>query len=745
MRQPDAGQQQSIPSVVSQVKAGWLLRHPLLSSIILFFAMLPLAFALLWQQHQKVIEAERFQLLQQLSRYSATLEGIVRTAVVVTEAIRAEIRLNPDQPLNALDARLDMLLADFPLFRHIAIAPELVIRYVYPLAGNEAAIDVDYRNLPDQIAAIEQTVRQRQTLLAGPVQLVQGGTGLIIRSPVLLAEQQLWGVIASVMPLDKLMQIAGIPQLQQRYFVGLSGVDGNTDNRTIFWGDAVLEGLPAVHTVVKVPAGQWHLKAFPKQTLSWFHPDLQLWWGLLLLLVGGVTGASYSLLRLASQRQQALQVAAFQASFDPLTGLANRAVLLAQIESRLVRHPTQAIAVFSLDLDQFKQINESLGHLVGDRLLRQVARRLELMNDAPALLSRSGGDEFVLLYLTACDESALEQRCQAILQLFHQPFLQDERVLSMSTSIGVAVYPQDGNSALDLLKHSERAMYEAKLLGRNNFHFYDSRMQEQADRFVQLHHEILRGIEQRQFYLVYQPILTVADQRYQKCEALVRWLHPERGLISPMEFIPVAERTGAIRPLGQWILQQAISDMRLFSQLGLATQVSVNRSSQEFNQARVADDWLDWLQREGLRPEQLIIEITESLFMDNVSVQQANVERLHQQGVQLAIDDFGTGYSALNYLNRYPVNYIKIDKSFIQNVAVQDKARALVSVLIDMAKVLDIAVVAEGVETAAQFAVLKQLQCDFVQGYYFAKPMARTDFIQFLQHQEQKNNDNTAL
>lgn len=745
MGQPDAGQQQSVPAIVSQVKAGWLLRHPLLSSFALFFVMLPLAFILLWQQHQKVIEAERFQLLQQLSRYSATLEGVVRTAVVVTEALRAEIRLNPHQPLSALDARLDMLLADFPLFRHIAIAPDLVIRYVYPLAGNEAALNVDYRDLPDQVAAIEQTVRQRQTLLAGPVQLVQGGTGLIIRSPVLLAEQHLWGVIAAVMPLDKLIQVAGIPQLQQRYFVGLSGVDGKAENPAIFWGDAVLEGLPAVHTVVNVPAGQWHLRAFPKQTVSWFHPDLQLWWGLLLALVSGVTVASYSLLRLASLRQQALQAVAYQASCDPLTGLANRAVLLAQLETRLARDPAQQIIVLSLDLDQFKQINESLGHLVGDRLLRQVAARLQQMTDAPALLSRSGGDEFVLLYAGGVEMPVLEQRCQAILQLFHEPFWQDERVLSISTSIGVAVYPQDGQSAVDLLKHSERAMYEAKQLGRNNFYFYDSRMQQQADRFVQLHHEILRGIEQRQFYLVYQPILTVDNQRYHKCEALVRWLHPERGLISPMEFIPVAERTGAMRPLGQWILQQAISDMKLFGQLGLELQVSVNRSSQEFNQARVADDWLAWLQQEGLQPQQLIIEITESLFMDKVTVQQANVERLHQQGVQLAIDDFGTGYSALNYLNRYPVNYIKIDKSFIQNVAVQEKDRALVSVLIDMAKVLDIAVVAEGVETAEQFAILKQLQCDFVQGYYFAKPMARTDFIQFLQHQEQKNNDNTAL
>jgi len=554
-------------------------------------------------------------------------------------------------------------------------------------------------------------------------------------------------VIAAVMPMDRLIAAAKLTELQDRFYVGLSGKDGHSTDKTIFWGDPVLDGLPAVFTVVNIPGGQWHLKAFPRHTISWWHPDLQPLWLVMTLLISGLCAGSYWLLRLASQRQQALQAVAYQASFDPLTGLANRAVLLAELQS-LLRKPRgdkRQVAVLSLDLDEFKQINESLGHLVGDKLLQQVAKRLDTLSDRPTLLARSGGDEFVLLYQHNCSEAQLEARCRAILTLFSEHFLFESRVLSISTSIGVALFPADGQTASDLLKHAERAMYEAKQLGRNNFHFYDIRMQEQADKFVQLHHEILSGIEQRQFYLVYQPILNINRNKFTKCEALVRWQHPERGLISPMEFIPVAERTGAIRPLGQWILQQAISDMKLFGQLGFMLQVSVNRSSQEFNQAKVADDWLDWLAAEGLAPEQLIIEITESLFMDKVTVQQANIQRLNHQGVQLAIDDFGTGYSALNYLNRYPVDYIKIDKSFVQPLADDEKARALVSVLIDMAKVLDIEVVAEGVETEEQFAVLQQLQCDHVQGYYFAKPLPRTDFIQFLQRQERHNNDKSAL
>ncbi len=201
-----------------------------------------------------------------------------------------------------------------------------------------------------------------------------------------------------------------------------------------------------------------------------------------------------------------------------------------------------------------------------------------------------------------------------------------------------------------------------------------------------LHNEILHGISNQQFFLVYQPIYDMATGCFSKCEALVRWQHPERGLISPLDFIPVAERTGAICPLGLWILQQALRDLTELNRLGLPLQMSINRSSQEFNVHHVADEWINLMQAAGIDSNQIIFEITESLFMDRVSVQQQNIARLHQHGLQLAIDDFGTGYSALNYLSRYPVGFIKIDKSFIVEVALHEKARALVAVLINMAR-----------------------------------------------------------
>ncbi len=714
-----------------QLRMSWLVRHPIRVAVAVGMLLLTLLAILVWQQQQKNIEVERYQLLQQVSHHAASLEATIRTAVVVSESLRNEIILHPQQPLAELESRVDLLLKDYPLFRHIALAPDLVIRYVYPRAGNEAALGVNYRLIPEQYAAIEKAIALGGPLLAGPVKLVQGGSGLILRVPVFTGDKQLWGVIAAVIPLERLLQQTQLEQFREDYYLGLSGRDGNIHHTELFWGDPVLQGLPSVYANIRLPNGQWRLHAFPKQRLPLLAglPPLFLPVGLLLTLI--LTVGLYVLLRLSQERQQALQTVAWQASFDPLTGLANRAVLLGQLELMLKQARAQGgqLAVLSLDLDEFKQVNESLGHPVGDQLLQLVADRLLEQLTGPELVARSGGDEFVLVVPEHGPPELVEQFCQTLLNAFHAPFMVNSTPLSISTSIGVAMYPNDGLLAIDLLKHADRAMYAAKHLGRNTFHFYDAGMQKEADHFVHLHHEIIKGIEQRQFFLMYQPIYDVANQRFSKAEALVRWQHPERGLIPPFDFIPVAERTGAIRPLGQWILQQAITDMQLFGQMGLQLQISVNRSSQEFNQAKCADDWMAQLSAAGLAPEQLILEITESVFMDKVSVQQANVLSLHQQGVQLAIDDFGTGYSALNYLSRYPVDFIKIDKSFINLIAEQDKARALVAVLINMAKVLDVQVVAEGVETAEQFSVLQQLGCDFIQGYYFSRPLAKADLI----------------
>ncbi len=702
--------------------------------MLVFLLLSTLAVAMLWQERAKYIESQRYQLLQTLTNYASELEGVVNSGVVALDSIRSELVLNPHIDLNSLDARVALLLHNYPHFRHIAVAPDLVIRYVYPLPGNEAIIGVDYRNIPNQLAAIEKTLALSKPVVAGPVNLLQGGSGLVVRVPVLLADQSVWGVIAAIVPLERLLERVRLTGLQQNYYVGLSGRDGEDNATQLFWGDEQLLTMDQVKADIKLPVGRWQLHAAPKENTAWLVGSLQWMTPLILTIIVILCCALLLLLRMAREREEALYTIAFQATYDPLTNLPNRVVFTEQL-SRMIKQAQSSqtsLSLMCIDLDEFKQVNESLGHVVGDKLLRAVAERLKLLVSEQDLLARLGGDEFVIVTQLSSAPEQTELMADRLVQALAKPVQVGEKSLAVSASIGIAMYPHDGMSHSDLLKHADRAMYAAKQIGRNTYHFYDAAMQKEADRFVHLHNEIMSGIALQQFFLVYQPIYDVNAGAFNKCEALVRWQHPERGLISPLEFISVAERTGAIRPLGQWILQQALLDMQRFEQEGLAVQMSINRSSQEFNVHHVADEWLQMIAQAGVDCRALIFEITESLFMDRISVQQNNILKLHQQGLQLAIDDFGTGYSALNYLSRYPVNLIKIDKSFVTDVAVADKAKSLAAVLINMAKVLDVQVVAEGVETKAQLQVLTELGCDFIQGYYFSKPLRSDDLIAFI-------------
>ena len=713
----------------------WFIRWPWLWTSVLGVCMALLALAMLSQERAKQLEAERYQLLQLLSMRASALEGAIQTGVVALENIRSELVLHPDYDPTELDARVALFLGHYPHFRHIAVAPDLVIRYIYPTKGNEAALGLDYRTVPAQYRAVETAINKRSAVVAGPVNLVQGGTGLVIRVPVILPDQQVWGVIAAIIPMEPLLQQAGLAELQRDYFLGLSGKDGDESQTELFWGDIELQRDLAVTSPIKLPVGRWLLHAYPRHSESWRDSNLQLLALVAFTIIFLVCAAVLLFLRLIGERERALHTLAFQASFDPVTRLPNRSVFNEQLTSAMKRAQAEqsSLSLFCLDLDEFKQVNESLGHQVGDELLKAVAIRLNALVQPQDIVARLGGDEFAVLRFIDPNAESTEQFAERIVAEFHQPLDISGRAISISCSIGIALYPLDGLTAIDLLKHADRATYAAKEIGRNTYHFYDAAMQKEADRFVLLHHEILKGLELNQFFLVYQPIYDVNTGKFTKCEALVRWQHPERGLISPLDFIAVAERTGAIRPLGHFVLKQALADSQLFRRQGLELQISINRSSQEFNVHHVAQEWLQSIQQAGLEYNSIIFEITESLFMDRISVQQNNILALHSEGVQLAIDDFGTGYSALNYLSRYPVNFIKIDKSFVNDVDVQERARALVAVLINMAKVLDVQVVAEGVETAGQLAVLQELGCDFIQGYYFSKPLKLEEFVKFLQ------------
>lgn len=720
----------------SEYSPNWLLRRPLLWTFLLFVGLLILALAMLAQERAKDIETERYQLLQKLSMRAAALEGAIQTGIVALENIRSELVLHPKFDSKELDARVALYLSQYPHFRHIAVAPDLVIRYVYPRQGNESALGLDYRTVPTQFRAVELAIKERKPVVAGPVNLVQGGTGLVIRVPVILPDQQVWGVIAAIVPMEPLLQQAQLLELQPEYYLGLSGKDGDSRQTDIFWGDIAKQQAHAVTSAIQLPVGQWVLHASPRHQSAWFVGNL-VWLAVIaLMFIVSICIAVYMFIRLMGDRERAIHSLAFQARFDPITHLANRVVFHQQLTAamKVAQAKQLRLSLLCLDLDEFKQVNECLGHAVGDALLKAVAERLTAILGPNDRIARLGGDEFAIFRsLELHDSIGTAQFAERIVTEFRQPLQLSDRLISISCSIGIAQYPEDGMEAADLLKHADRAIFAAKDLGRNTYHFYDAAMQKEADRFVELHHEILLGLEQHQFFVVYQPIFDVQHGCFNKCEALIRWQHPHRGLISPLDFIAVAERTGAIRQIGLFVLQQVLADYQRFVQQGYQLQISVNRSSQEFNVHHVAQEWLQSIQQAGIAYNAIIFEITESLFMDRLQVQQENIQELHSHGVQLAIDDFGTGYSALNYLSRYPVNFIKIDKSFVNDIVQDERARAMLAVLINMSKVLGVQVVAEGVESAEQLHILQTLDCDFIQGYYFSKPLPADALLQFLQ------------
>jgi diguanylate cyclase (GGDEF)-like protein/PAS domain S-box-containing protein len=417
------------------------------------------------------------------------------------------------------------------------------------------------------------------------------------------------------------------------------------------------------------------------------------------------------------------------ADHDALTGLPNRRLL----EDRL----TQALAlsyrnrkntaVMFVDLDRFKNINDSLGHSVGDQLLKDVAQRLVRQLRVGDTICRIGGDEFVVVLPEVKRSSDVAHVAQKVIDQLSQPVVVEERELVVTCSIGIAVYPDDGRDAESLIRNADAAMYHAKEFGRANYQFFTEQMNQAASRRLQLENDLRRALAKGELCLHYQPIVDAASGRVAAHEALARWQHPKRGLVHPGEFIQIAEETGIILKIGEWVLREACRwntfiGGRGGGEHGGARQIAVNLSARQFNDPQLPRMVARALKESGLAPSLLELEITESTAMQQTDVTLRTLKKLKQLGVSIAIDDFGTGYSSLSYLRRFPVDKVKIDRSFVAEVPDNRDQGAIVAAIIALAHALQIRVVAEGVETEAQRGFLKACGCDFVQGYLVGKP-----------------------
>jgi diguanylate cyclase (GGDEF)-like protein len=428
---------------------------------------------------------------------------------------------------------------------------------------------------------------------------------------------------------------------------------------------------------------------------------------------------------------------AHAAEHDALTGLPNRMLLNDRVSQAIIAapHHMKKVAVLFLDLDGFKHINDSLGHPIGDKLLQSIANRLvECARDSDTV-SRQGGDEFVVLLseVEQAEDAAIAAR--RMLQTVAECYSIDRHDLHVTASVGVSVYPDDGLDAETLIKNADTAMYQAKESGRQSYKFFKPAMNVRAVERQSLEEGLQRALERRELTLYYQPQVNLTTGAITGAEALIRWMHPTRGLVSPADFIPVAEDCGLILSIGAWVLREACGQARAWMDAGLrATNMAVNVSAMEFRDQNFLENLFAILAETGLDPKSLELELTESVLMKHASSTAKILQTLRESGMRVAVDDFGTGYSSLSYLRKFPVDTLKIDQSFIRQISTDGDDTTIVKAVIGMARDLKLRVIAEGVETPEQAVFLRACRCQEAQGYYFGRPVPPQQFAMLLRN-----------
>ena len=449
----------------------------------------------------------------------------------------------------------------------------------------------------------------------------------------------------------------------------------------------------------------------------------------------GIADRYFSVFSDITERKKTEETIWKQANFDPLTGVANRILFQNRLQQALNDRSRNGakLAVIFFDLDHFKDINDTLGHAAGDEVLVQVTKRLKERSRKSDLVARLGGDEFTLLITDFREPEQIGSLAEGILNMLKEAIPTKDTEVHVGASIGIALYPDDGTTSEELVKSADLAMYQAKKNGKNNFQFFRPEMNDKAKYRLTMIQELHNAFENKVFQLYYQPKIRLADLKVVGMEALIRWPKKDGQMVFPDEFIPCAEETGLIIPIGSWVLAEACHQVKYWNQrFGTRLKVAVNLSARQFNVKTLLGDILEVLKEKILLSDFLELEITESILMDDVEEAIRLMTSIRENGISIAIDDFGTGYSSLSYLKRFPITTLKIDKSFVCNLTEDSEDASIVASTITLAKSLGLDVVAEGVETAEQLQFLKDNECDYVQGYHIAKPMPAEEFELYL-------------
>lgn len=622
---------------------------------------------------------------------------------------------------------------------NLQLAPSGIIEKIHPLAGNEKAIG---HNLLRDDARREEAhlaINTKMLTLAGPFELVQGGEAVIGRNPVFLekdGEEYFWGFTSALIFLDDLLAVTELDQLEAKgYTFELVRKHPDTGEMEVFAESAGHEHNNPVIKSVKVPNGEWSIcisrpSVFPYLALVDITVSF-IFACLFAFLVRRVMREPDRLRALVKQQTQQLEVLAFK---DELTGLANRRFLIEQLEQSLltVKRNGKYLALIYLDLDDFKRVNDSMGHEMGDKLLIEVASRIRESVRKSDIVGRLGGDEFAVVLLDMNSPDNARAVAGKIIENIKKPIQLGSHQVVVGATMGITLAPDDGQSGVELFRNADLAMYASKRAGKNQFSFFNVELQRQAEKTLSLEEELREALINKEFRLVFQPIISFKSGQAEKFEALLRWDHPVKREQSPGAFIDVAEMTGMIVPIGYWVVEAALEFIQRQIDSGQTVKpVAINVSARQLRDELFAKHIEELLRSHDIEPGLIELEITESLLIEDVALAIKLINQLRKLGISISIDDFGTGYSSLSQLKQFPVNTLKIDRSFVKDLEDGVGGRQFVEAITVMVHKLDIEVVAEGIETQSQLSFLKKIGCDYGQGFLLARPLTADAALAF--------------
>lgn len=615
---------------------------------------------------------------------------------------------------------------------NLQLAPAGVIRAIHPLKGNEKAIGHNIFKDDMRLKEAMLAIGERRLTLAGPFELIQGGIGIIGRNPIYFSDengQQFWGFASALIYLQDLLKVTELDSLKERgYSYQLKRLHPDSGKSVMFAGSDSPLTEDTYKVAINIPNGFWELIISRSESIPIWYSSIGYIVSILsALLIAGITNyvlhQPEKLTLIVNEKTAELEQLAYH---DHLTGLANRRYLstrLNKILQKYSRYKKSAVLMY-LDLDDFKKVNDSMGHDAGDTLLREIADRLKSCVRSNDMVCRLGGDEFGILLLDTESISDVSRIAKKLIAKIEQPVILGNQSIDISTSIGITVIPEDGDNVTSILRNADMAMYSAKKAGKRSFCFYDESLQRKAVARLKLEHDLCVAITNEQFVLHYQPIISLQTQELTGYEALIRWQHPLKGLLYPDAFIGVAEETSKIIKIGYWVIKEACLQIKQNELNSMPHyRFSINLSPKQFMDPFLLNNIRNIVRDTQIDPQLLEFEITESCIMENVDNTIATLAQFKLMGISVSIDDFGTGYSSFALLKKLPVDKLKIDKSFVDDLETDRNDQKIVHGLISMAHKLHLVVVAEGIETEAQQQLLKSYQCNLGQGYLFSKPL----------------------